>query len=410
MKKYDVAVIGAGPSGMMAAGRAAELGAKVVLLEKNSDLGIKLLMSGGGRCNFTNQSSVRSMVEKIGPNGFWLISALSYFGPNQIIDFFESRGIKTKVEDHGRVFPITNNAKGIKNSLIAYLKNGKVDIKTKSELKKFVKDKNTISKIVLSDGGEIVADKFIVACGGKSYPFSGSNGDTYSYLLKLGHKIIEPRPALSQIIFKEKLPNLEGLSLSEASLFIYEGKKIIAEENGDIIFTNLGLSGPAALNLSRKIKLLNKSDLFIDFFPEDSREDLELKLKLLISQNSRSDIKNVLNLILPKRLSLFILSKLNIKETKKANLFKKSEIIEIVNFLKNNRFEISALGGFDQAMITLGGVDLKEVNPKTMASKIITNLYLAGEILDLDGPTGGYNLQIAWTTGYLAGESVVKEI
>lgn len=406
IKKFDVAVIGGGPAGLMAAGRASELGAKVVLLEKNSNLGIKLLMTGGGRCNFTNNSSIKNFSESLGLNGRWLISGLNIFGPENVIDFFKSRGVEIKIEDNNRVFPKSNKAQDILEALISYIKEGGVEVMTNSKVKKVVKKNNIISKVILENDKEVLADKFIFACGGKSYPSSGSSGEVYNWLSLLGHKIIEVKPALSQLIIKENINDLEGLSFSNVLLFGKKDKFKSSKLRGAIMFTKKGLSGPLALNLSRElIGRDNNLDLFLDFFPDKNEEELIKEIKNIIENNKNFNIKNVLSLLITKRFSSFLLDKIGIDYLRKASSITKSEIKIISSVLKLSKFTFVNTGSFDEAMISSGGLSLKEVDNRTMASKIIYNLYLAGETLDLDGPTGGYNLQIAWTTGYLAGFS-----
>ncbi|MEI7451878.1 MAG: NAD(P)/FAD-dependent oxidoreductase [Candidatus Falkowbacteria bacterium] len=411
MSIYDVVVVGGGASGLIAAGRASELGARVLLLEKNKQLGVKLLMTGGGRCNFTNQSSPRVLAEAFGQNGKFLLSGLNRFGSEELIDFFSVRGLKYKIEDRGRVFPEGNKAQEILKLLVDYIKDGHGEIKTDSKVTKIIKTGNKISKLILADGSEIIAKKFIIATGGKSYPLSGSSGEAYSWLAELGHKIIKPRAALSPIIISENIKDLEGLSLSGAELTLVHNGQKIGHSFGDFIFTSRSLSGPAVLSLSRDSvrASVNKAEVVIDFCPDLSAEDLEDKIIALVAENKQVDIKNILARIFPKRLSNFILLNNRINPDKKANGLTKIERQLLVMAFKKYSLTTFGVGDFTEAMITLGGVDLKEVDPKTMASKLYSNLYLAGEVLDLDGPTGGYNLQAAWTTGYLAGEAAASD-
>ena len=398
MKSYNTIVVGAGASGLMAAGRAAELGSSVLLLEKNKRPGIKLLMTGGGRCNFANNSDLRELIKSYGTEGPFLFSGFSIFGPSKLIDFFSQAGILYKVEDRGRVFPENNNANSILQALLDYnLKNG-VEILTEAPVIKINHKANKITSVVLEDGREFKAKKYIISTGGKSYPGSGSSGDAYKWLKILGHNIIEPKPGLGQIIIKDDILKLEGLSISTGELNLFKDNKLIVKDLGDFIFTARGLSGPAALSLSREITK-HKAELLeirIDFLPQE--KDLEKTILNLINDNKNSAIKNVLSKICPKRLVEFILNSAD----KKANGITKEERKEISDKLSAYRLKVSGVAGFNEAMITVGGVDLKEINPKNMQSKIIDNLYLAGELLNLDGPTGGYNLQVAWTTGYLA--------
>ena len=408
MESYDIVIIGAGPAGLMAAGHASELGARVLVLEKNSQAGIKLLMTGGGRCNFTNSASIKTFAASFGPKGSWLLSGLSVFNSNDILKFFSDRNIKSQVNEEGKIYPENNSAKSIKNVLVDYVESNGGKILFDSKVNKIVKKNNIIDKLILSNGTEIRADKYIIACGGNTYPKSGSSGDAYIWLKELGHKIIKPRPALSPIIIKDANTRiLEGLSFSNVQLALYKDNYLVAKESGDLIFTLNGLSGPVALNLSRLITLQDKSHLTIkiDYFFQESKEELHMKIRDLIKFSPRESIRNILSKLILKRFVDFVLMNVDIDDSKKGADITKSDTILIVNFLKEMNLQVLDIKGFDEAMITSGGVDLREVNQRTMASKIFTNLYFAGEILDLDGPTGGFNLQVCWTTGYLAGES-----
>ena len=410
MKKYDIGIIGAGPAGMMAALKASSLGASVVILEKNSSAGIKLLMSGGGRCNITNTASQRDMAKMIGKNGIWFLSALSRFSSTDMIAFLKDLGIQTKVEDNGRVFPVSDSAKEVLQVLLDNLKKNKVDIMYKSPVKKLLIENNLVSAIVLENNEKVEVKTVIIATGGKSYPLTGSTGEAYNWLLEAGHSISDIYPALSQIVVSGGAKDLEGLSFKDVSLILLNKGKKIAKETGDILFTKEGLSGPSALNLSRNIMGAKDLELNLDLFPQESQEELEKRIKNIFSTNLKVSIKNSLGLLLPKRIVSFILSSLKIEERKKTGEINKKEFLSLLNYLKDIRFSISNTPDFSKAMITVGGVNLKEVDAKTIASKIIRNLYLAGEILDLDAPTGGYNLQIAWTSGYIAGENALKSI
>jgi len=410
--KYDLAIIGGGPSGMMAAGRAGALGAKVVLLEKNLKLGTKLLATGGGRCNLANIKNKREVANGFGVNGRWLLSGLSKFGPEELIEFFNRRGLETKIEENDRVFPKNNSAQAVLQIMLDYLASSQVDIKLGAEVKKVIKVENRIKKLILADAREVMADRFIFCSGGKSYPLTGSTGDAYRWLKQLGHKIIAPRPALTPIILKDKfIKDLEGLSLNEVGVSCYrdDNKKLDAA-TGPVIFTANGLSGPTILNLSGIIGRVNPRDLRlrIDFFPDLDFSELDQKLQTEFSVGQRL-LKNALSRLIPPRLAGVLINLSGISSQKKLNIITREERKILAHLLKEFNLTVFGLAGYDRAMVTAGGVDLKEVDPGAMRSKIIENLYFAGEILDLDGPTGGYNLQLCWTSGYLAGESAAQQ-
>lgn len=406
-EKFDVAVIGGGPAGMMAAGRAAELGAKVVLVEKNQSLGKKLLMTGGGRCNFTNAGdSDQEFIKKIGNRGKFLFSSLAGFGPKEAIDFFEARCLPTKIEKNGRVFPVTDKAQDVLAVLQRYLKKNKVKIFYGQEVVNFETEAGKIKSIKLKDG-RIYADKFILCTGGKSYPLTGSTGMGYTWAQTLGHQVICPAPALVSLKTKETWSRkLQGLSLDQAVISVFQNNKKQVAVAGEILFTHFGLSGPAIINLSKRIgELLAGGEVFIviDFMPGINIFELDKKLQQDFKTNINKDLKNYLPKLLSQKLADEIIILSGIEPKRKLNFVTQEERGRIINLLKGLRLTVTGLLGFDQAMVTSGGVDLKEIDSKTMRSKIVSNLFLAGEIIDLDGPTGGYNLQICWSTGYAAG-------
>ncbi|MEI6587525.1 MAG: NAD(P)/FAD-dependent oxidoreductase [Candidatus Moraniibacteriota bacterium] len=410
-KKFDVAVIGGGPAGMLAAGQAAEQGAKVVLLEKNSALGKKLLLTGNGRCNITQiNHDARGFVEKLGKNGKFLFSAFSVFGPKEVIEFFEEKNLPTKVEKNGRVFPISDDAIDVLSTLTKYLKDGGVEIITGAEVLGFEFAENKISDVKLKDQ-IILADKFILATGGKVYPATGSTGDGYAWAKELGHTIVAPMPALAPVKIKEDwVGDLQGLSLEAANISLWQNEKKQASFQGELLFTHFGLSGPLIINASKEINALLQNGsvtIELELFPEFSVSELDKKLVLAFEENNRKDIKNYFRELLSRKMLDLILKLTEIDPDKKLNFLTKKERYKIVALLKSLKFTVSQVLGFEQAMITSGGVALKEIDPKTMHSKIIENLYFAGEILDLDGPTGGYNLQICWSTGFLAGTNAI---
>ncbi len=407
---YDLIVIGGGPAGMMAAGRAAEDGASVLLLEKNELLGIKLLATGKGRCNITNSEfDSKNLVDKFGKNGRWLMTALNKFSNQDAIDFFESRGLKTKVERGNRVFPVSDSAMDVLKVLEKYLQQNKVKIKTKINIKNIISQNNKISKIILNNKTELQAKKYLITTGGKSYPVTGSSGDGHKWLKKMGHTIVDTNPALTPLIIKESfIKELEGLSLKNVAIDIYQANKKIDSRFGEALFTADGMSGPIILDMSKNIGLALKKNpvkLVIDFKPKLDFKTLDKRLQNDFAKSNKKLFRNSLNNLLPKKLIPIIINLSEIDPDKKANDITKLERKKLLHLLKNFELNIKSLSGFSKAIITSGGVSLKEVDPQTMQSKIIKNLYLAGEILDLDGPTGGYNLQVCWSTGYMAGSN-----
>lgn len=410
--KYNLAIIGGGPAGLMAAGRAGELGAKVILLEKNENPGIKLLITGKGRCNITNKTDdIKKFAENFGKKGKFLYSSLFRFGVNEIIDFFEERGVKTKVERGDRVFPESDCSKDVLDALLDYLKESQVEIKTNQEVIKIVKKENLIEKIVLLSGEEIFADNFLFATGGLSYPGTGSTGDGHSWLKKLGHTVTKISPALTPVIVKENfIKDLEGLSLKNVQITVLKNNKKIASRFGEAIFTGNGLSGPIVLDLSKEIgeALPGLVELSIDFKPALNFQELDKRIQTDFQAGSNRQFKNVLDRLLPQKIIPLFIWLSNIDPEKPVNLVTKEERKKLAGIFKDFRLTVSGLVGFEKAIVSAGGLDLSEVDPKTMRSKLIDNLYLAGEILDLDGPTGGFNLQVCWSTGFAAGESVAE--
>ena len=406
--KYDVAVIGGGPAGMIAAVRAGKLGSRVVLIEKNESLGSKLLMTGKGRCNITNKrGELKEIINRFGKNGKFLFSAFSKFGADETIKFFESKGLKTKVERGGRVFPVSDKSIDVLDVFIKYLRRFRVDVKTNSQVKKIIKKRNRIEKIILANGEEIIADNFIICTGGKAHPITGSTGDGYKWAAKLGHTVIELSPSLVPIIVKERyVKDLEGLSLKNVEISIYKDNKKINSRFGEAIFTANGMSGPIILDMSKEIgeELPGNLVMQIDFKPALDFVKLDKRIQRDFQKNSKKLFKNSLNQLLPKKLIPVIIRLSGIDPDKKANSITKEERRKLLHLLKEFNLEIKGLEGFKKAIITTGGINLNEVDHKTMKSKLIDNLYFAGEILDLDGPTGGYNLQVCWATGYIAGE------
>jgi len=408
--KFDVVVIGGGPAGMMAAIKAGQSGASVALLEKNETLGSKLLLTGGGRCNITNSTfNEKELAQQYGKEGFFLLHALSVFGVEKTIAFFNKNGLKTKVEKDGKVYCATNKANDALKVLIYLLRNNEVTVINNSKIKEIKAKANQISKVILENGKEVTAKNYILATGGKSYPHTGSTGDGYAFAEKLGHKIEKLRPALVPIKIKnEWVKKAQGLSLADAKLDIYLNHKKDFSISGEIMFTHYGLSGPVILGISEEIgNLLEKGNVTIalDLNSNLTPEALDKIIQNYFTQNINKTLKNCLTEILPSKLIPIIIELSKTEANKKVNGITKEERQRLVVTIKKLEMTVEGLLGFDQAMVTTGGVSLKEIDAKTMKSKIIKNLFFAGEVINLHGPTGGYNLQACWSTGYLAGQS-----
>jgi len=414
MKKeiFNLAIIGAGPAGLMAALRASDCNARVVLLEKNHVPGMKLLMTGKERCNITNsETDIRKFAACFGKNGKFLLSALNRFGVNETVDFFHSNNLKTVTERGGRIFPESNKAKDVQNLFKKLIKTNNVSFMTNCRIKNIALEHNLIEKITI-DHSEIFADNYIISTGGLSYPQTGSTGDGHKWAKQMGHTIVKPEPALTPVFVREKwVKELEGLSLKNVQISIYQNNRKKDERFGEALFTGTGMSGPIILDMSKTIGKLIKdgpTDLFIDFKPALDFNILDKRILRDLEKHSNKSIKNVLPGLLPKKLVPIMLKLAKIDPEKKGHSITKDERKMLRLLLKQFRLTVKSLSGFNKAIITSGGISLKEINPKTMQSKIIRNLYFAGEILDLDGPTGGYNLQVCWSTGYLAGENAVN--
>ncbi|MFA6160859.1 MAG: NAD(P)/FAD-dependent oxidoreductase [Patescibacteria group bacterium] len=418
-------VIGGGPAGLMAAGRAAECGARVLLLEKNSAAGRKLLMTGNGRCNLTQkEDNVRELVKKY-HNGAFLFSAFHAFGPRRVIEFFEECGVRTKEEELQRVFPISNKAIDVLNALLDYLKAGKVTIKYNAIVKRIESKNGRIDAVILADGTKLNAKKVILSTGGQSYPSTGSTGDGWKWLRDLGHTVVEPKPALVPLKVKETwVKELKGVSLQNVDVKVIKNKKTIAKTNGDFIFTHFGVSGPAILTVSREAVAALAGDcrapsdyarndkkgmdvsLQIDLLPETTIEKLDRHLSASSKEFAAKSAKHVLDGLASSRLAEALIELAKIDPRKQCGQITKVERQTLVSLMKSMTLTVIGSLGFEVAMVTSGGVDVKEVDPKTMQSKLIDNLFFAGEVLDVDGPTGGYNLQMCWSTGFAAGSSV----
>ena len=410
---WDVIVIGGGASGMMAAGRAAEMGAKVLLLEKNESLGKKLLITGGGRCNVTNaEEEVRKFLSKFKDSDKFLFSAFSQFAVKDALDFFHTRNMETKVEALGRVFPITDSAKSVWDVLIQYLKNGKVTVKSKCPVIGLEKEEGKIIAVTLKGGEKIKAKSFILSTGGKSRPETGSTGDGFKFLSEIGHKVIEPKASLVPIKSDESwIKRLQGVSVLDVKVTILQNNVKQESKIGKILFTHFGLSGPTILNLSSTIsELLKYGEVFLslDILPSYDPGVLNAKLQEIFKSESNKKIKNSLDALIHSALVPVVLELAGVNPDTQNNSVTRENRLKLIQTLKNIQLKVSGLLGLEKAVITSGGVDLREVDFKTMSSKLYPNLYITGDILNIDRPTGGYSLQLCWTTGYIAGSNTTK--
>ncbi|MEI7749432.1 MAG: NAD(P)/FAD-dependent oxidoreductase [Candidatus Moraniibacteriota bacterium] len=407
-KKYDVIVIGGGPAGMMAAGRAAECGARIVLFEKNDSLGRKLLLTGGGRCNLTNATFDRNLfLSKFPGVAKFLHSPLSTFGVQETLDFFHALDVPTKTEEERRVFPVSDQAKTVLDALERYMKRGSVTVVTSAPIDRFETTTDTIVGIRLADGSIVTADSYILTTGGTSHPETGSTGDGFRFLRDLGHTINEPRASLVPIRIREPWTHtLSGTSFSDAGLTVFQDGKKKATSTGKLLFTHFGLSGPLALNMSRTIdSLLQNGEvlLSVDLFPYSDIGELDGKIRGHFDSRKNKQIQNSLDGFIPPLVLLVALRRADIDPEKPIHSVTKDERLRLSTVLKGLMMTVDGLLGPEKAIVTSGGVPPEEVDFKRMRSRIYPNLFLAGDILDIDRPSGGYSLQLCWTTGYVAG-------
>ena len=409
MNNADVIVIGAGASGLIAAGIAAQQGKSVLLLEKKTRPAIKLSITGKGRCNVTNSADLKEFVDNFGNNGKFLYSAFSKFFNTDTINFFEELGVKCNLERGGRYFPESNDAHDVVNALIKFVKNNNVKIITGSEVTKFVYKDKKIESVLLKNGTQYSAAKFILATGGKSYPLTGSTGDGYNLAKSAGHIIIKPQPALVPLVSDDKtLKQLNKLKLKNIEISVLANNKIVTKLFGEIEFTVFGLTGPLILTVSSQVFSLleQKKSVEISVNLKPALDDKQLDDRLVRELNNFGNlpVRNMLKTLLPVQMIEPFMDKNNIKWTETCSSINKEKRKKIFDGLRNIKFKIISTRPIDEAIITKGGISLKEVEQSTMKSKLIENLYFCGEILDIDGPTGGFNLQAAFSTGYLAGQ------
>ena len=427
-----VIVIGGGPAGMFAAYFAAKNGHKVTLLEQNEKLGKKLYITGKGRCNITNASDMETLFANVCSNEKFLYSAFYSYTNEQVIDFFESYGLRTKVERGNRVFPVSDHSSDVIATLAKALKDVKVEVKLYTKVTKLLTEvyldengeqvlaekksgalKQVVKGVELDDGTKIMTDAIVLATGGISYPSTGATGDGYRFAEGLHHKIIEPSPSLVQFEVQESwVTEMQGLALKNVAITIErEGKKLYTDF-GEMLFTHFGVSGPMILSASASIKPAYFKDfahemiLKIDLKPALDKEQLDKRILKDFEEAKNKQYKNSIQKLLPSKMIPIIIRLSGIDPDKQVNEITKEERARLVDLLKGLPMTIIGLRGWNEAIITKGGVSVKQVNPSTMESKLVNGLYFAGELLDLDAMTGGYNLQIAWSTGYLAGNSI----
>ena len=403
-------VIGGGAAGMFAAIAAAGNGHEVHVYEKNEKLGKKLFITGKGRCNITNACDMETLFDAVVTNSKFLYSSFYGYTNQNVIDFFEQIGVKTKVERGERVFPQSDHSSDVIRALEAEMRRRGVQIHLYTEVRRVVSDEGRFSFIELTDGSQIKGDACIVATGGLSYQTTGSTGDGHRFAKENGHSVTPCMPALVPMTAKEDwVPRLQGLSLRNVSAVIYDGKKRLYEEFGEMLFTHYGVSGPLVLSASSIVgkKLREKElKLVIDLKPALSMEQLEKRVLRDFEENQNRQFKNAVGKLFPAKLNPVMIELSGIDEDKKVNIISREERQRFVSLIKNLPVTLTGLRGYNEAIITKGGVKVKEIDPGTMESKLVKGLYFAGEVLDLDAVTGGFNLQIAWSTGYAAGMSV----
>lgn len=421
-EQFDVVVIGGGPAGMMAAGRAAERGRNVLLLEKNSTLGKKLLITGGGRCNVTNNKpEIRTMLAQYKKSDKFLFSAFSQFGVVETLKFFNDRGMATKEEAEGRIFPVSDKSKSVLDVLVQYMKDGGVEVCADSSVAGITFEEAAGQMIIaLGDGSKIFAQSCIVATGGVSHPETGSTGEGFQWLQTLGHQIIKNDMALVPIAIKDSwVGSLAGLTLNDIKLTTFKNDIRQKSYSGRLLFTHVGISGPSVLNMSREVgellhdlegsayakSIVNDVVITLDLFPHEDVGVLRKRVQAVLIEQSNKKLKNSLSELIAPALVDTILMLSRIDGETPNHSVRTEERKALVSMLKSVPMNVAGLLGKEKAIVSSGGVALKEIDFKTMQSRLIPALYLVGDVLDVDRPSGGYSLQLCWTTGYVAGSN-----
>lgn len=410
-----VIVIGGGPAGMMAAYAAAESGHAVTLLEQNEKLGKKLFITGKGRCNLTNASDMEQLFANVVSNRKFLYSAFYSYDNEQVISFFESHGMPTKTERGNRVFPVSDHSSDVIAALSAALRGQHVEVLLHTKVKRLLleerEEEKRVTGVELADHTKMHADAVIVATGGISYPSTGATGDGYHMAEESGHKMVSPTPALVPMETKEPwVRDLQGLSLRNVRMSVTRGKKKLYEDFGEMLFTHFGVSGPLVLSASGCIpaKAFDQElSMTIDLKPALDVEQLDHRILREFDEMKNKQFKNSLGHLLPAKMIPVMIALSGIDPDTKVNEISREQRQNLLHLFKNMPLTITGLRDFKEAIITKGGVSVKDINPSTMESKLVQGLYFCGEVLDLDALTGGYNLQIAWSTGHLAGISVL---
>ena len=417
-----VVIIGGGPAGMLSAISASQEGNEVTIIEKMNQLGKKLCITGKGRCNITSSLPIEDFIKNIPGNGKFLYSAFKNFTNQDILKLLKEEGIQTKEERGNRIFPVSDRASDVRDALIKRLKKENVKIITNARVVDIIVKENTVQGVIYKTNSnsnknansskneqkiELKADKVILATGGKSYPLTGSNGDGYNLAKKLGHTVTEIMPSLVALVAKDEdidvCQNLQGLSLKNVGLKVYRDNKMIYEDFGEMLFTHFGVSGPIILSSSAHLvrNSMENVQISIDLKPALDENKLDERILRDFNTEKNKEFKNSLNQLLPQKMIPVIVDKMGIN--KKVNEITKEERRKLVKLLKDFRIKIKGFRPVEEAIVTAGGINIKEINPKTMESKIVKGLYFAGEIIDVDAYTGGFNLQIAYSTGFTAG-------
>lgn len=412
MNNFDVIVVGAGPAGLLAAGRAAELGGKVLILEKMRQEGRKLLITGKGRCNITNSAPIGDFITHVYPKGRFLRNAFSQYFSKDIIDLLEKYGVESILERGGRYFPASSKSSDVLQALLKWMRDLKVEIRCGHRVDKLLVEDNTIVGIQ-ANGQKFLSKNIILATGGASYPSTGSNGDGYELAKQIGHKIERVKPALVPLETAGRTAqDLQGLNLKNVKAVVWVNDKKVGEDFGEMIFTHFGLSGPIILTLSRivveELHKKNKVEITIDLKPALDENKLDHRLLRDLNEHGKKKINNIFRNWLPASMVPVFIETLGLDPEKECHQVSAKERKQIKVLMKNFRFKITNNRSFKEAIITAGGISLNEISPKTMESKLVKGLYFAGEMIDLDAETGGYNLQIAYSTGWLAGNSCMK--